>query len=226
MAVFLPIWAYLYTQQRDRGGTAATPLSAAAAFPWTAVLSVTLELPLMLPSLLGADAAAVQRGVVYFFLGPPVFSAFQALLASRVTGGGTRAVKAAYWVLAGVSGAVHVGCVIYAVSSDVALDRLFVPHGDAVRAAGQADILTEAAFLFLQWDYVVINVTVLLLCTYILKTRPGGPRAAKTQTGSGFVTALLALTAVFGPGVGLAYAACCEEHDLQIEGPQVPGKVD
>lgn len=212
--------------------------SEATAFPLTAVLSVALELPLMLPAWLGAAAADVHRGVVYFFLGPPVFSAFQAAAAwvVRATGSsssnssstrdGVGAVKAAYCVLGLVSGATHVGCVLWALWATHgnglgALARLYVPDAGAVYAAGSSGLLTEAAFLFLQWDYVIINVTVLLLGAHLLATPP------RHQSGrAGSVLAMLFYTAVAGPGVGLAYVACCEEQSLVLSAHQNSDKND
>lgn len=236
VAVFLPIWALLYTKQRTRSGTGPVAPSEATAFPLTAVLSVALELPLMLPAWLGAAAADVHRGVVYFFLGPPLFSAFQAAAAwvVRATGSsssstrdGVGAVKAAYCVLGLVSGATHVGCILWALWATHgnglgALARLYVPDAGAVYAAGSSGLLTEAAFLFLQWDYVIINVTVLLLGAHLLATTPHG----QSGGGSGSVLAMLFYTAVAGPGAGLAYVACCEEQSLVLSAHQNSDKND
>lgn len=226
VAVFLPIWALLYTKQRKRNGTAPVAPSEAAAFPWTAALSIALELPLMLPALLGGSGADVQRGIVLFFLGPLGFTVFQAGAAwiaaaaggsrsSSKRGSGAGTIKAAYWVLGAVSGATHIGCVVWALSGKDGglggLARLFVPNDGAVYAAGTEGLLTEAAFLFLQWDYVIINVTVLLLGAHLLATRR--PREASDGP-AGSILAMVLLTVTGGPGVGLAYAANYEEQSV------------
>jgi hypothetical protein len=225
VAVFLPIWALLYTKQRAAGGTRPIPAGDAAALPLTAAVSFLLELPLMLPAWLGASAGEIHQGVVYFFLGPATFSAFHAAaawLAGTFSGAGSSSrgssiagVKTGYWVMAAVAGATHLWVMAQAAASAMnggglgALARLYVPDGGAVYAAGTKQLLlTEAALLFLQWDWVVIHLTVLLLGAHLFRTGRGG----------GSVLGLVGWTAVFGPGVGLAYVACCEEDGLAVDG--------
>lgn len=213
VAVFLPIWTYLYLKQRSKGSPQ-LPEPGTGALPLTALLSICLELPLLVPAWIGADSATIQQGVLFFFLGPPIFSAFHSLVSGAITGSSKRIskpVKTAYYITAVISAVVHVYCVVYAIMSpDLSLGRVYFPQNDSVQS-GQPNIMTEAAFLFLKYDYLIININVLILGGHILRTKSNSKEAFNTR---GSIPTLVGLTAIFGPGAGLAYAACCDEEPL------------
>ncbi|KAI1780607.1 hypothetical protein F4818DRAFT_11836 [Hypoxylon cercidicola] len=217
VAVFLPIYSLLYVNQ---GLTSASPVptAEAQALPFTAVWSVLLALPLMLPALVNASPFQIQNGVVIFFLTPPAFVVFHRLAKAVVAKGSTKPSKVAYWIVGSVSALVHVGIAVYAMfspASDVSLSRIYIPHYNAVQR-GHSDIVTEGALLFIQFDYVIINIVVLILGTYILRFEPAlivKSISGKDRAGSPLF-AFLAITAIFGAGAGLAFVLYCKEHWL------------
>ncbi|KAI6086553.1 hypothetical protein F4821DRAFT_125767 [Hypoxylon rubiginosum] len=221
VAVFLPIYSLLYVNQ---GLTSASqvPTAEAQALPFTAVWSVLLALPLMLPAVVNASPFQIQNGVVIFFLTPPAFVFFHRLTKAIVTKTQFKAsrkpAKIAYWIVGSVSALVHVGIAVYAMFSpaeDVSLSRIYIPHYNAVQR-GHSDIVTEGALLFIQFDYVIINIVVLILGTYILCFEPAlivKPVSGKDRAGSPLL-AFLAITGIFGAGAGLAFVLYCKEHWL------------
>ncbi|KAI1759487.1 hypothetical protein GGR53DRAFT_527235 [Hypoxylon sp. FL1150] len=221
VAVFLPIYSLLYV---NRGSTSASqiPTAEVQALPFTAFWGALLALPLMLPAVVNASPFQIQNGVVIFFLTPPVFVLFHRLVKAIFTKTQFKLSKKpaniAYWIVGSVSALVHVGIAAYAIYSpaaDVSLGRIYIPHYNAVQR-GNSDIMTEGALLFIQFDYVIINIVVLILGTYILCFEPAlivKPVGGKDQAGNP-LWAFLAITAVFGAGAGLAFVLCCKEHWL------------
>ncbi|KAI1381397.1 hypothetical protein F4677DRAFT_402892 [Hypoxylon crocopeplum] len=221
VAVFLPIYSLLYVNQ---GLTSAShvPVPEAQALPFTAVWSVALALPLMLPALVNASVFQIQNGVVIFFLTPPAFVVFHRFAKAAITKTNFQAFKQpskiAYWIVGAVSALVHIGIAVYSMSSadaDLTLSRIYIPHYSAVQR-GEPNIVTEGALLFIQYDYVIINIVVLILGTYILQFEPallaksaGGKERAGTP-----LLIFLGIFAVFGAGAGLAFVLYCKEHWL------------
>ncbi|KAK0635861.1 hypothetical protein B0T17DRAFT_503360 [Bombardia bombarda] len=221
VAVFLPLWSLGFVKQRALAPSSLLSIPEAQALPLTALISPILEAPLFYATYTAAGSLASQKGVILFFLGPPLFSLFQTIVASTINalsikpfGSGSSPIKTAYWITAIISSAAHVATVAWAATStDPALNlgRVYFPHGDAVKA-DDPNMLTEAAHLFLQWDFVIINATVLILGAHLLGSK-SGDKAASSNKGS--VATLVGLTAVFGPGAGLAYALNAEEDELE-----------
>lgn len=220
VAVFLPLWCLLYVAQRDATGPVPLPAADGRTFPLTAIWSVLLEAPLLLPAWMGWSSADIQKGVVLFFCGPPIFSGFQALVSrlvalsgdQRSTTTATPGIRAAYFITGLVTGLAHLGSIAFAVCSSqpgLSLSRVYFPHKDLVQTGGP-NILTEAAFLFLQYDYIVINVTVLALGTHLLRTEPGNAHQAVARK-SGSLMTFCTITAILGPGASMAYAMSSEE---------------
>lgn len=176
----------------------------------------------MLPAVVNASPFQIQNGVVIFFLTPPAFVFFHRLTKAIVTKTQFKAsrkpAKIAYWIVGSVSALVHVGIAVYAMFSpaeDVSLSRIYIPHYNAVQR-GHSDIVTEGALLFIQFDYVIINIVVLILGTYILCFEPAlivKPVSGKDRAGSPLL-AFLAITGIFGAGAGLAFVLYCKEHWL------------
>ncbi|KAI2617407.1 hypothetical protein GGR54DRAFT_641058 [Hypoxylon sp. NC1633] len=221
VAVFLPIYTLLYVTQ-GFSSASHVPMAEAQALPFTAVWSFVLALPLMLPALVNASVSQIQNGVVIFFLTPPAYVLFQRLAKTVISKtqfqGFRRPSKTAYWIVGAVSALVHVGIAVYALSStspDVSLSRIYIPHPGAVQR-GASSIVTEGALLFIQFDYVIINVVVLILGTYILQFEPA--LIAKSAGGNDRfgapMLAFLSISAVFGAGAGLAFVLYCKEQWL------------
>ncbi|KAI0442999.1 hypothetical protein F4803DRAFT_550567 [Xylaria telfairii] len=204
-AVFFPIWSLLYINQRNGGTSRPLLQSDAWALQATALLSILLELPLLAPAWAGAGPDSIQKGVLVFFLVLPVSSCFQTLASWALTAPAPKRsgpVKIPYYITGVFSSLVHIYTIAYALMSpEISLGRVFVPH-HAFVMRGSPKLLTEAAHLFLQYDYIIVAITVLLVGSIILRNKPKVNRAS-----SGSVLTLLGLTCIFGPGAGLAYAA-------------------
>ena len=224
VAVFLPIYSLFYVQQ---GGKSTSSLLTweAQALPFTALWSLLLPLPLMLPALAGASAFQIQNGVVLFFLTPPLFVGFQALISAIVSKisykGRVKPVRIAYFIVGIASTLVHLGIALYAIlpASNVSFGRIYFPHYNIVQR-GQSNIMTEGALLFIQYDYVIINIVVLILGTYILRSEPVFLAMSPNEKvrASGSVLALVGITAIFGAGTGLAFVLDCKERRLDSIG--------
>ncbi|KAI3343480.1 hypothetical protein F4824DRAFT_9670 [Ustulina deusta] len=217
VAVFFPIYVLNYI---DKGPNKSRPLSSleAQALPFTAIWSLFLALPLMIPALLGASPFQVQKGVIAFFLLIPCLSAFQSMVRGTMTRTGysvaTRPVQLAYSIVGGVSALIHVGIILYVsiyATPSLSLSRVFIPHPGSIQRV-QPDILTEAALLFIQYDYLVIHAVVALLVIH----------TALKIISSRSLKLLLTTTAVtggLGPGAGLAFVLYSIENqeDAQMK---------
>ena len=187
-----------------------------------------LLLPLVVPAFVGATRTAEQQGVILWLLGPPILSIFQSLASGRINGTGnsgsrvngvirtSQLVRTAYCITATIAAFVHVGVVISAFASHdpaMSLGRLYFPYG--IDPSNRPGIITEAAFLFLKYDYIIMCATVLILGSHILQRasgRSGSDTKERTHTpSSGSTLTFFTITAVFGPGAGLGYAISCDE---------------
>ncbi|CAJ2505544.1 Uu.00g129380.m01.CDS01 [Anthostomella pinea] len=222
VAVFLPIYSLLYIKQ---GPNNSVPLPApeAQALPFTALWGLLLAIPLMTPALIDAAPFRTQDGVALFFLAIPAFSGFQYLASFVISKinyrGAQKPVQLAYRIVGTVSGLVHVGIVTYALTSDAAntsLFKIFILNHSAVQ--NDSDIMTQAALLFIQSDYVIITVVVVLLGIYTWYPEPvsGGKATADGQGAAGSLIKLVGVMSTLGAGAGLAFVL----HDK--EGRKAP----
>jgi hypothetical protein len=190
--------------------------------PLTAVVHLALQAAATLPAWLGAAPADVQNGILLYLSGAFLFRWFQALASGLIartysgTGPFSKPVKTAYYVTGAVSALAHVGVILYSIfSAETGLSpfRVYVPsHHDHT---GQPYILTEEVHRFLQYDYIIVIIVVLLLGTHILRSgsKSGSNIQGKSTSPKGSELTLFVLTAVFGPGAGMAYAISCDEED-------------
>ena len=173
-----------------------------------------MALPLMIPAFIpDVPPFLIQRGVVAFFFAFPTLSGLQRVVRSviSVTGiqGSKSPVKRTYVIIGLVSSMVHVGIALYATlmpDLELSLSRVYVPNYNAIQR-GQPNIMTEAALFFIQNDYVIINVVVLLLGLHVFSLEPTS--ANKRTTGS--LLTLVSIMAIFGAGSGLAYVLYSKE---------------
>ena len=221
VAVFLPIYSLFYIKQGWKS-TSSLPPSEAQALPFTALWSLLLPLPLMLPALVGASTFQIQDGVVLFFLTPPLFVGFQVLVSATISKmsykGSVKPARIAYLIVGTASALIHLGIALYAIFSPVSnmsFGRVYFPHRSAAER-GQSNIMTEGALLFIQYDYVIINIIVLILGTYVLRSEPVflGKSPSQNVRASGSVLALVGISAIFGAGAGLAFVLHCKERRL------------
>ncbi len=217
----LPAYALLYLQ--DRGTGSETPRLSAAdaqALPLTAVWSVLISLPLLVPGAIGAEPFTVQDGVVVWFFTPFFLTLFHELassLFSRLSFKGFQnPVQLAYGIVGVVSAIVHVGVAAYAFYSlepNVSWSRIYWPNHSAVQRG--PTFMTEGAMLFMQYDHVVIYLTVFGLAIYLLgydKLLLADSPAERLKAGRRLLI-LGSTTLILGPGAGLAYLLCAKESD-------------
>ena len=217
MGLFLPLYSHLHVKQRSDGPTLGLPASEAQALPFTALCSLLLPIPLLVPALVHASPFQIQNGLVMYFLTPAIFISFHTLASTAISRvsfrGFAQPVKTTYWIV-GISSALgHLGIVLYAFLSSepsISISSLYLPDHRAVQR-GQADILTAGALLFFQWDLIIINLVVLLHGMDILEPKSLSQRS---------VLIFASITAVFGPGSGLALALWRQEDRLEAADSQ------
>lgn len=191
-------------KQLKEGTNSRLTSSEARVLPVTALIGILLEVPLVAPAWVDAGPKAIQQGVLLFFLGLPFLSIFQTL-ASRTLPSSTpntlERVKMPFYITGILSSAVHIYSVAYSIlSPSLSLTRTYAPDHATVEPGSQ-NLLTEAAHLFLQYDYIIVGITVFFL---------GRKMISDAKDGS--LSTLFTFIVVFGPGAGLAYAACCSEN--------------
>jgi hypothetical protein len=116
------------------------------------------------------------------------------------------------YLIAGLASTVlHLGVIAYVLfapsEAGLSLGSLYYPDNKPVQR-GSDNILTAGALLFFQWDYIVLNLTVVSHGVFILgQHHPIGPRHPFFR--------LLAISVLLGPGAALAYSLWCEETRLE-----------
>ncbi|KAI1381940.1 hypothetical protein F4677DRAFT_10258 [Hypoxylon crocopeplum] len=208
-ASIMPVYSRLYVKNR-LANSPGLPRDQAQALPFTALWSIVLSLTLLLPTVLGAAPFRIQDGVVVWFLSPLAVGPFQELasvLISRLGSyykGFANPVAGAYCIVGAVSGAVHLSVAAWAFRSpDLSWSRIYWPNHAAVQPGPTH--MTEAAVVFMQYGHLAVSFCVLALGIYTL-------RSAKVSAGRPMLT-LVALTAIAGPGVGLAWLLCGRERE-------------
>ena len=193
-----------------------------------------MALPLMIPAFIpDASPFLVQQGVVVFFFLFPTFSSFQRLARFTISTLGIRGpkspIKRVYAILGLVSALVHTGIMLYTILSpdaDLSIWRVYFPNYNAIQR-GQPNIMTEAALFFIQNDYVIINIVVLLLGLHVFSLEP----ISSTRRATRSLAILVGVMALFGAGAGLAYvlyskedrqdaSSKISEKNLDLEGPR------
>ncbi|KAJ5736903.1 uncharacterized protein N7483_002028 [Penicillium malachiteum] len=64
--------------------------------------------------------------------------------------------------------------------------------------------LVERAFLFFQWDYIIINLVIITHGAYIFQYA-SGVRARSADSFQRYMMKVVALVVILGPGAGLAF---------------------
>lgn len=194
-----------------------------------AMWSMLSSLPLLMPGVLGTAAPfGLEDGVVIWFFSPLVLSALEALTRSLLPPSSkpcsrwvtARPAAAVYSLLGVVSAAVHVGVVWRTYRSpDLTWGRVYVPNHSVVQP-GPA-ILIEGAMLFIQYGYLIFQLSVLALGAYVFLSNQHLAARAPTKKlkGGRSMIALASITAVAGPGAGLAWLLVIEESFVDAEDP-------
>ncbi|KAK4141947.1 uncharacterized protein C8A04DRAFT_30500 [Dichotomopilus funicola] len=224
-ACVLPVYLSYYVSERGR----TTPLRRmpavqAQALPFSALWALVINLPTLLPGLLLSTPYRIQAGVALWLLGPYTLGPVQDLIANFLlpllpgsfpSGGFKNPTKAAYTILGVISGLVHVAVVLAAVvDTETSVARVYLPQHSRL-VPGTRSALIEGAMLFTQYDYIGITLTTLAAGFFM---RPG-----MSGVTNGF-RKMVALTALFGPGAGMAWLLCKKENELDGKGDGVGAK--
>ncbi|KAH6653097.1 hypothetical protein BKA67DRAFT_659738 [Truncatella angustata] len=220
-ASVLPIYSHLYLSKRS-AETPSIPAHQRQALVFTAIWSIIISFPVLVPSVLGATPFQVQDGVVMWFFAPLTLGIFQdlfGLLVSKTSYGGLKdPISVAYSIVGAFSAVVHIGVAVspYFCGPEVTWSRIYWPNHSAPQP-GSPSFMTEGAMLFMQYDHVVIYLCVFALGAYMLgfdKITSASSLSGKMQAGYPILV-LTAMTVITGPGAGLAWLLCQKEKELR-----------
>ncbi|KAK0616597.1 hypothetical protein B0T14DRAFT_497804 [Immersiella caudata] len=210
VAVFLPVWVLLYLGQ-GLAGTSGLPLNVSTALPTTTLWLMASTTPLLVPALLEATPAQIHIGIICFFLTPPLYAIAQSIGRSiNAAGAGSKKPIELSYKLAGIVSAMLHYLVLYRIfcgeeKYGLSLGSVYLPSPSAVQPPV---LLTEGALLFIQYDYHVTGVVIVLLGVQLTSVRAGASGWLNQIGVFGF------LFVVAGPGAGLAYALFCKERRI------------
>jgi hypothetical protein len=213
----LPFFALLYVDQDSAINVQSLAKAEAQALPFTAIWNWILPILMFLPAWTSLPPTQAQLIVATWFLTPLFFPGFQ-MLASRALSklsykGISKPTTVAYAITGFVSAILHIGLVfsvIFSADPDVSLGRVYIPRFSAVQW-GQTNTLVEGAHLFIQLDFWMTILLVLILGIYMIREPIVGQKARSNQS----VWTLVAVTGICGPGAGMAYASYLKETRVE-----------
>ncbi|KAL7942032.1 hypothetical protein V8C42DRAFT_333412 [Trichoderma barbatum] len=225
-ASVLPVYCHLYLSKRLGSKTSLLSNEQAQALPLTALWSIVISLPLLLPAAFGAGPFDIQDGVVVWFFGPFLLGPFQDLISVLFSGenykGIHKPVILAYWIVGLFSAVAHVGVAVWAYTApELSWYRIYWPNHAAV-IADSPTYMTEGAMLFMQYDHVLIYLCVIGMGLYMLSPQKAvtAPFLGERVRAGWPMAKLTAITAVAGPGAGLAWLMCHREGELDAAAAQ------
>ncbi|KAJ5788016.1 hypothetical protein N7457_003006 [Penicillium paradoxum] len=217
-ASILPIYLEQYLNRQPK---AQHPLSDAQAdaLPFSAAWSIAISLPVFIAPLAGASAFGIQDAIVLWFLLPHTLGIFQdltsfAIPSIRIGRPTNSPVKLAYGIVGTASAIIHVGVCFWAVfNPNLSLSSIYWPNHSSVKSESFA--FTAVAVIFTQYDFPVIYLSLFATGYYIFKSeeRKSGTRSQSAS----LMATLVVISAVFGPGAGLAWLLCHKETLQEAE---------
>ncbi|KAK7920442.1 hypothetical protein PG985_008464 [Apiospora marii] len=208
LAVFLPLYSYIFAMNKSTTLPGRIPTPEAQSTPMTALWSLLLPIPLLVPPILATSPESVQNGLVLYFMTPLLFIIFHSTTCIFMSRGPSqcfkRPVQVSYQIVGIVSTGIHLGILAFAFFSanpDLSIAHLYYPDNRMVQQ-GQPDALMAGAYLFSQWDLIITNITALLL-------------AISIDSGSSSVLIMIMVAAIGGPGAALALALIHQEDRLE-----------
>ncbi|KAL6861989.1 hypothetical protein J3F83DRAFT_716808 [Trichoderma novae-zelandiae] len=177
-ASVLPVYCHLYLKRR-LGKASLLSNKQAQALPLTALWSIIISLPLLLPAILGAKPFDIQDGVVVWFFGPLSIGLFQDLVSVLFSGKSYKGIRTpvtlAYWIVGLASAVVHIGVAVWAYTApELSWSRVYWPNHAAV-VPDTPTYMTEGAMLFMQYDHVLIYLCVIGMGFYMLSPQKALP---------------------------------------------------
>lgn len=229
VALILPIYSLFHVKSKFEDATISRrlPRRESQALPLTAVLSLLVPVPLLLPAAMGATPTQIQIGLVLYLTTPACCVLFQILAsvamskyAATSSSGwfATKPVMVAYLIVGTASALTHLAVVsdvlFWTRSPNLTLTRLYLPDHTTVQQ-GQDNVLKAGALLFFQWDYIIINLTSLCHGYFLLQRKAFEIQRPGDGVGGLFLI-MVCLTAVFGPGAGLVFALLWHEDEGEV----------
>ncbi|KAI0886566.1 uncharacterized protein GGS22DRAFT_186635 [Annulohypoxylon maeteangense] len=214
-AAILPIYLHLYFKERSTRRPR-VPKDQSQALPFTAVWSVLISLPLLIPGAIGSHPFKIQDAAVFWFFAPLTLGPFQDLVSYMVSSqdykGLASPIKVSYMIVGLVSSIVRVGVLAYAyISPDISWSRIYWPNYSLIQSG--PNLLTEGAMIFIQWDLLIISLAVIAVGVYMLDSET-------SMRASGYERPLLrflVITTIFGPGMGMVWLLCRKETEMDTE---------
>lgn len=229
-AIVLPLYCLVHLRNRSANQASAVPLSEAKALLPTTALGLFLPLILILPPTMGCRIEHQQAFIALFQASPFIFVLIQqivtrlikALDEHRSLSNSSKPFVVASYIFAGLSSAAaHIYVLIislFAKNTRIAFNRVFIPSLDKIDPRAPSKI-TEGAHLFLQYDWIIINLTCMLYVYLLLEAHMEILiRHMNIPSVSSKVVIMLLVTittVILGPGAAVSFACAIIENRLQ-----------
>ncbi|KAI1097491.1 hypothetical protein F4804DRAFT_327448 [Jackrogersella minutella] len=219
-ASVMPTFSRLYVTNRS-ANSPSLPRDQAQALPFTALWSVILAVPIFGPSLVAVKPFRVQDGVIVWFIAPLAIGPFQDLTSCLIASshsfykGFANPVAVAYFIVGAVSAAIHIGvCKQVFQSPDLSWSRVYWPKPSAVQHG--STLIQESALLFIQFGHLAVSLSIFAIGFYTLGSRKGLTAQSSSEKiwASVPILKLLAIEAIAGPGVALAWLLSRREREI------------
>lgn len=217
----------MHLRNRSANQACAVPLSEAKALMATTTFGLFLPLILILPPVLGFRIENQQAFIALFQISPLIFVFIQQIVARliktldkhRGLSDSNKAFVAGSYIFAGLSSAAaHIYVLIISLftsNTRIAFSRVFLPSHVEIDLRNSNKI-TEGAHLFLQYDWVIINLTCIIYTYFLLEAHLESLiRYLKIPSGLGKVVAMplvMMTTILLGPGAAVSFACAAIEN--------------
>ena len=229
-AIILPLYCLVHLRNRSANQASAVPLSEAKALLPTTALGLFLPLILILPPIMGCRIEHQQAFIALFQVSPFIFVLIQQVVARlikvldehRSLPNSSKSFVVASYIFAGLSSAAaHIYVLmisLLAQDNRIAFSRVFIPSLGKIDPQAPSKI-TEGAHLFLQYDWIIINLTCILYVYLLLEAHLQIlNRHLNIPSVSSKVVVILLITittVVLGPGAAVSFTCAVIENRLR-----------
>lgn len=185
------------------------PIHASQTLPFVASWAVVTNLPLLVPSIMGASAFIIQLSVVVWFFLPLAtgfighyIGAFPTRFRLLSTG---NPVLIGYGIVGVTSAIIHLGVGLWIYHTpEIGWNVIYWPAYSAVKSG--PNLLLQGGMLFCQYGYMSLWSSVITLAVYIIGPDRRAPKSPSThRPASHHIVSLIGVMIIFGPGAGAAY---------------------
>ena len=225
----LPLYCLIHLRNRSANQASAVPVSEAKALLPTTALGLFLPLMLILPPVLGCRIEHQQAFMALFQASPLIFVLIQQIVARlirtldehRSPSDPNRPFVVGSYIFAGLSSAaVHIYVLIISLftqNTHIGFSRVFIPSLVKIDPRAPKKI-TEGAHLFLQYDWIIINLTCILYIYFLSEAHLETlTRHLKIPSGSRKLVAIVFITmttVILGPGAAVSFTCATIEIEL------------